>query len=124
MACFLGTQTFGQGFGKAPISLDYAFAQYTPTPWATIVGGKFKNTLWEPGDLIWDTDINPVGASLKLNKDINSNLSLFMNTGILTIMEDTGNTTAPTMFTIQPGVNYKASDSQKCRCTVLYHQTV
>ncbi len=115
-------QTFGQGFGKAPISLDYAFAQYTPTPWATIVGGKFKNTLWEPGDLIWDTDINPVGASLKLNKDINSNLSLFMNTGILTIMEDTGNTTAPTMFTIQPGVNYKANDSINVKGAVSYYQ--
>jgi len=115
-------QTFGQGFGKSPISLDYAFAQYTAAPWATIIGGKFKNTLWEPGDLIWDTDINPVGASLKLNKNINSNVSLFMSTGILTIMEDTGNTSAPTMFTIQPGANFKVNDAINIKGAVSYYQ--
>ena len=115
-------QTFGSGFGKYPISLDYAFVQYSPTPWATIVGGKFKNTLWEPGDLIWDTDINPVGASLKLNKNVNPNLSLFLTTGILTIMEDTGNTTAPTMFTIQQGANYKVNDSINVKGAVSYYQ--
>jgi hypothetical protein len=116
-------QTFGQGFGKAPISLDYAFAQYTPAPWATIVGGKFKNTLWEPGDLIWDTDINPVGASLKLNKNVNSAVSLFMNTGILTIMEDTGSGyQAPTMFMIQPGVTLKVNDAINIKGAVSYNQ--
>ena len=115
-------QTFGQGFGKKPISLDYAFVQYTPTSWAKLVGGKFKNTLWEPGDLIWDTDINPEGASLQLTKNINSSTSIFMNTGILTIQEDTGNTSAPTMFTIQPGVNYKVNDSVNVKGAVSYYQ--
>jgi hypothetical protein len=115
-------QTFGQGFGKAPISLDYAFAQYTPTPWATIVGGKFKNTLWEPGDLIWDSDINPVGASLQLSKNINSKVSLFMNAGILTIMEDTGNSDAPTMATIQPGIKYMINDAVNVKGAVSYYQ--
>ncbi len=115
-------QTFGQGFGKKPISLDYAFAQYTPVSWFTIIGGKFVNTLWEPGDLIWDTDIRPEGASVTLNKDINPALSLFMNTGILTIEEDTGNTNPATMFTIQPGINYKVSNSINVKGAVSYYQ--
>ena len=115
-------QTFGQGFGKKPISLDYAFAQYSATPWSTLVGGKFKNVLWEPGDLIWDTDINPEGAAIKLSKNIGASTSLFMNTGILVIQEDVGNSNAPTMFTIQPGVSYKFNDSISAKGAVSYNQ--
>ncbi len=115
--------TLGGGFTKKSIALDYAFAQYSPTPWFTLVGGKFKNVLWEPGDLIWDTDINPEGTAFKLSKNINPSTSLFMNTGILTIEEDIGGSTSPaTMFTIQPGVSYKFNDSVKFKGAVSYYQ--
>ena len=114
--------TLGGGFGKKPISLDYAFAQYSATPWLTMIGGKFKNALWEPGDLIWDTDINPEGAAFKLSKNINPSTSLFMNTGILTIEEDTGVGSPATMFTIQPGFGYKFNDSVSIKGAVSYYQ--
>ncbi|MFA6358291.1 MAG: putative porin [Candidatus Omnitrophota bacterium] len=111
----------GSGFTKKNINLDYAYAQYSPTPWATIVGGKFKNTLWEPGDLIWDTDINPEGASLKLSKNINPKTSLFMNTGMLVVETDTGSGSPATMFIVQPGFNYDLTPTIGVKGAVSYY---
>ncbi|MGE5197204.1 MAG: putative porin [Deltaproteobacteria bacterium] len=97
-------QTLGTGFAKKPISLDYAFAQYMPNSWVTLIGGKFRNPLWEPGDLIWDTDINPEGGAVKLNKKFGSKTELFINSGVLTIDEG-GFGADPTMYVVKPGVN-------------------
>lgn len=103
-------QTIGEGFAKKPVSFDYALAQYTPVPWATLIGGKMKNPLWEPGDLIWDTDINPEGGAVKFSKKINSKLELFTTTGVFTIDEGGANAD-PMMYTMQPGFNYQFSDT-------------
>ena len=64
---------YDNGFSKYNVALDYAYAQYSPFAWATVFGGKFKNPLWEPGDLIWDTDINPAGGALKHAGEIAGN---------------------------------------------------
>ncbi|MCM8782066.1 MAG: putative porin, partial [Candidatus Omnitrophica bacterium] len=64
--------SFSDSSSKKSISLDYAFAQYSPFSWVTLIGGKFKNPLWEPGDMFWDTDINPEGSALKLSKQFSS----------------------------------------------------
>ena len=56
----------GGDSSKMGIRLDYAYAKYDPTPWLTLAGGKMllPDVLWEPTDLIWDTDITPEGLSL------------------------------------------------------------
>ncbi|MDP2922980.1 MAG: putative porin [Candidatus Omnitrophota bacterium] len=104
------------GFGKEPIALDYAFAQYSPTSWATLVGGKFKNPLWEPGDLIWDTDINPEGGAIKLSTTkLLLNTELFMNAGVL-LVENKNNWSAdPTLFAVQPGIVYNFNEKIKLK---------
>ncbi|MCM8763254.1 MAG: putative porin, partial [Candidatus Omnitrophica bacterium] len=81
-------QTFQDAFDKKPIILDYAYAQYSPKPWVTLIGGKMKNPLWEPGDLIWDTDITPEGGSVNFSKKLNSKTALFLNTGVFVIDEN------------------------------------
>jgi hypothetical protein len=104
------------GFGKDTIALDYAFAQYTPTPWATLVGGKFKNPLWEPGDLIWDTDINPEGGAVQLSTSkLLPKTNLFLNAGVLLVENKNSWSADPTLFAVQPGIVYDLTDNIKVR---------
>ncbi|MDD5585066.1 MAG: putative porin [Candidatus Omnitrophica bacterium] len=115
-------QTLGDGFGKKPISLDYAYAEYTPLPYATFIGGRFKNPLWEPGDLIWDTDINPEGGAIKLSKKIGPNTDLFTNAGVL-IIDEGSVQRDPTMFVVQPGIIQTLTDTLSLKGAVSYYGT-
>jgi hypothetical protein len=110
------------GFGKEPIGLDYAFAEYKPAPWVTFIGGKFKNPLWEPADLIWDTDINPEGGAVKLNTTkLLPKTDAFLNAGVL-LVENRNNWSAdPTLFAVQPGVIYTIGDNIKIKGTFSYY---
>jgi len=116
-------QSFTEAFGKKPINLDYAYAQYTPFNWVTLIGGKIKNPLWEPGDLIWDTDITPEGGAAQLSKKLNSKSSLFMNMGVLVINEDSTSGDDPTMYMVQPGLTYNLNDSIALKSAVSYYYT-
>ena len=60
-------QTFDQAFSGKQLNLDYAYMQYGFGHGVTAIAGKFaaKNYLWSPTDMMWDTDINPEGASVK-----------------------------------------------------------
>jgi hypothetical protein len=110
------------GFGKEPIALDYAFAQYSPVSWATLVGGKFKNPLWEPGDLIWDTDINPEGGAVKLSSvKLLPNSELFMNAGVLLVENKNSWSADPTLFAFQPGITYDLNENIKVKGAVSYY---
>lgn len=104
--------TLENGFSKKVISLDYAYAKYTPYEWLEIIGGKFHNPLWMPSDLVWDSDINPEGGSINLKKKMNDQLDLFLNTGIFVLDESNsaGQNDDPMMYVFQPGFNYKATD--------------
>ncbi len=117
-------QTLGNGFSKHPITLDYAYAQYSATPWATLIGGKFKNPLWEPGDLIWDTDINPEGGAVKLVKNLkligDTNTELFLTPALLTI--DEGSDKADPMgYMIQGGFTHPLTSFAKVKAGVSYY---
>jgi hypothetical protein len=117
-------QTLTDGFSKYALTLDYAYAQYTPLSWATLVMGKFKNPLWEPGDLIWDTDINPAGGAVKFDYQFNPKLSGFLNAGVLTIAEVTSASTkkwaSPTMYVAQPGFVYNLTDTISLKSALAY----
>ncbi|MFA5096869.1 MAG: putative porin, partial [Candidatus Omnitrophota bacterium] len=105
--------TFGGYNEKKTIVLDYGYAKYTPFSWLELVGGKMLlgDTLWEPSDLIWDTDITPEGAMIKLNKGVGSNANLFFNTGVLIVDADTSSDNdAPVAYIVQPGASYKFND--------------
>ncbi|MFA5005076.1 MAG: putative porin [Candidatus Omnitrophota bacterium] len=105
--------SFGGYNSKKTLVLDYAYAKYSALPWLTLVGGKMhlNDTLWEPTDLIWDTDITPEGAVIQLNKNINPNLALSMNLGALIVDTDTSSDNdAPMAYIIQPQASYKFND--------------
>jgi hypothetical protein len=99
---------------KFSVRLDYAYAKYSPLPWLKLVGGKMllSDVLWEPTDLIWDTDITPEGAVIGFNKKLNSKVNVFMNTGLLIQTADTSTNADPLMgYLIQPGINYTINDN-------------
>ncbi len=117
--------SFDDSFAKKPIALDYAYAKYTPYPWVEFIGGKFKNPLWMPTDLVWDSDINPEGGSINLKKGLNSKLDLFLNTGIFVLDESNsaGRNDDPVMVALQPGFEYKATDKISVKGAVTYNNT-
>ncbi len=84
-------QTFDDSFDTGDIRLDYAYAEYMPTRWSSVIGGKFKRKdyLWAPTDLLWDGDINPEGGSLALFNtfDFEPELDWFINSGIWVVEE-------------------------------------
>ena len=96
-------------FSTKPFSLDYAFVEYAPTDWSSVIAGKFKRKkyLWEPGDLLWDTDINPEGGSARATYDWTDEASLYANTGVWILDESTGDTSDPYLFYIQTGAKVK-----------------
>ena len=106
--------SFGGYNSKKTVVLDYAYAKYSPLPWLKLVGGKMLlgDALWEPTDLIWDTDITPEGAVLQFNKNLGPNANLYLNTGVLVVDTDSSSDRdAPMAYLVQPGVNYKINDN-------------
>ena len=118
-------QTFTDDFAKKPIWIDYAYAEYTPFTWATFIGGRMKNPIWEPQDMLWDTDINPEGVAVKLNKTITPGFDTFLNGAYFLVQQqDTGASTI--MLVGQPGFVNKLSDtvSLKTACALYYFQNI
>lgn len=115
--------TLENGFSRKPIALDYAYAEYSPWSWIDIAGGKFKNPLWMPTDLVWDGDINPEGGSVTLKKSLNDKLDVFMNTGIFVLDESgsSGQNDDPMMYVVQPGVKFKASEKVSIKGALSYN---
>ncbi len=83
-------QTFTDNFRRGDIRLDYAFAEYQPAPWGKAVAGKCVKTdyLWAPTDLLWDTDINPAGGAVHLEKKFSEAVTAYANSGVLVIDEN------------------------------------
>jgi len=104
--------SFGDYNSRKTIVLDYAYGKYMPFPWLNIVGGKMLpgDVFWAPTDLIWDTDINPEGAVIGINKALNPNISLFTNAGFLVVQTDSTSTSGATGFLLQQGANLKFND--------------
>lgn len=103
-------QTFNNFFEKKSLWIDYAYADYQFLPWLKGVAGRMKNPLWEPGDLLWDTDINPEGGSLQVAQKLTPLADLFMNSAVFIIDENTA-ASDPWMFVLQPGVNFKFDEA-------------
>ncbi len=79
--------TFNDSFRRGDIRLDYAYAEFQPASWAKVVGGKFikTNYLWAPSDMLWDTDINPAGASVHLEHQLSDLMTAYVNNGLWVI---------------------------------------
>ena len=113
--------TFADSNGPAAfksIILDYAYGSYSPTTWLTLTGGKFKNPIWQPNDLLWDGDLNPEGVNMQLDYRLNPYLGLFLNGEIFAMTQDSPTDANRTMFVIQPGVKYNWKDKIDLKAAV------
>ena len=103
-------ETLDNTFETPDIRLDYAYAQYTPYSWATLTGGKIKNPLWRPSDLLWDSDINPDGVAISLKGSAYPSVDLFLNSGLFILDESSGEQADPIMWVVQPGFKWQITD--------------
>ncbi len=105
-------QTFDDNFSSKPINLDYAYVQYQLNEHVKAISGKFKpgDYLYRSTDLMWDTDINPEGASVNLTGD-NRLGTGFVNTGIWVLQENAARSNDPYMFFAQAGEKLRSGDS-------------
>ncbi|MBL7203090.1 MAG: putative porin [Desulfobacteraceae bacterium] len=104
--------TFTNGFESPEIRMDYAYVQYTPIKQLSLIGGQFKNPIWEPKrDLIWDGDIRPQGVAAVFKHWINPKFNVFTNSAFLILNDYKGDVKIPNMFVLQPGIGFKPSDN-------------
>jgi hypothetical protein len=114
--------TFNSSSSKKLVNINYAFAQYKPLQWLSLLAGKLKtipifrsNSLgfW-PSEIAWDNDITPEGVAVVLNYpallNLDAiNLDVFMNNAFFILDENnpSGSGREPYMYVIQPGFNLK-----------------
>ncbi|MBF0532081.1 MAG: putative porin [Candidatus Omnitrophica bacterium] len=115
--------TLEKGFSKKPIALDYAYATYTPFSWASVTAGKMKNPLWEPMDMVWDTDINPEGFAVQLTKTINPQLDVFATGADFILKEISTEDNDPNMAILQAGFKYAVTDFISVKSAISYYST-
>ncbi len=113
-------QTLGASWSKKPFNLDYAYAKYTPMPGFAVIGGKMllKDAIWEPGDLMWDTDITPEGVAFDFARNVNSDMSVFLKSGFFLFEEISSSNDDPYSIHIQPGMDVKIADGISLRASV------
>ncbi len=114
-------QTFEDTFSTKEIRLDYAYAQYTPVAWASIIAGKFKNPIWKTEQLLWDSDINPEGIAANIKFEPVKNVELFANIGGFTLEEFSDKANDPYLIALQPGVNFKLPGSMYLKAAGTYY---
>ena len=103
-------QTFTDNYGKKNLYIDYVFAEYNASDSLAFTAGRTKNPLWLTNDMLWDTDINTEGLSLRLNRPLSFNWQFFANAGYMVLNESANDAQDPAMLFAQPGVSWRGSD--------------
>lgn len=81
-------QTLAGAFSRGDARLDYAYARYQAGERTELVAGKFRNLLWEPKDLLWDTDIRTDGVAARHRFAIGDRVDGFVTPAYLVLTED------------------------------------
>ena len=113
--------TLDSQFSKLGVVVDYAYIKYNPGKMFSIMGGKIKNPIWGTKDLLWDSDITPEGIAAELNYNINDNVKLFVTPGFFIIDEYKGTENDPAMIFLQPGIDWKISDTVGLKLAAAYY---
>lgn len=113
-------QTLGgnsnEAFGHYDIWIDQVYMDYVAFPWLTLMAGKMplKSVFWQTGDMLFDTDINPDGASVVFERPVSDNVKFFTNTGWW-ILQDGSQVADATMAYIQPGIKVKVGENKNLK---------
>jgi len=99
-------QTLENTFQSPDVRIDYAYAKFTPSAWASLMCGKFKNPIWGAKDLLWDGDIRPDGAAAHL-KFKAATAEIFMTPAYFILDEYKTDKNDPAMWLVQIGTKVK-----------------
>ncbi|MCQ9207005.1 MAG: putative porin [Omnitrophica bacterium] len=117
-------QTLGDAFGTKPFDLDMAYLEWKPVNFMKIAGGKYKNPLYHPGDLLWDSDIRFEGVSSNikypLKEEFGIPANLMLNTGIFILDDLAIDKKNPWLYTIQAGLGSSLGDTFDFKSYVSY----
>lgn len=114
-------QTLGDNFGSKEIVIDYAYAKYSPGEYFSVTGGKFENPLFNPGDLLWDTDIRPEGVAAKFKANLAPGLDMSFIPAFF-YLEDMGGSDDPNMWILEPGISWKITDDVRLKAAATYYE--
>lgn len=115
-------QTLENNFEPKNINLDYMFADMILTDYLNVSLGKIKNPLFNAGDLLWDTDINPEGLSVSLNfPSLIENLDFSVNSTYLVLDEVSANKNDPYMCALQPVIKYSFTENITLKTGIAYY---
>ena len=114
--------TMDDNFSAKGINLGRAYMKYTPMSELNIIAGKMdlKEALWTPGDLLWDGDINPEGATIALDTSFGSSVSAWLKTSYF-VLEEMSSGDDPSLVVIQPGLTVDASDNVTVKGALSYY---
>jgi len=117
-------QTLTDEFQAPGARIDYVYIKYTPVKDMTFMAGKIKNPLWITKDMIWDHDAMPDGLGGNLNFKASDSITFFVNPGYFVLKEIKETTKDPAMLAIQPGMNWKISDSLNFKVAGAYYNFI
>jgi len=107
-------QTLGGVFGTKPIDLDMVYISWSPIKNTVITGGKYKNPLYRPSDLLWDGDLRFEGASVntkyRLIDSKDMPVDLLFNSGLFILDDLAVDKKDPWLFVGQAGFQTKFTD--------------
>jgi hypothetical protein len=101
--------------------LDYAYAEYAPFKWMTLIGGKYQNPLWRPHDAFWKGDITPEGATVVFTYNPGPSVNLFMNDMLFVLTNDSRGAKQPIMIAAQPGFDWAINDRLNLKSAFTYY---
>lgn len=98
-------QSFGRNLEKKNIYLNHAYAEYSPSEWLSLRGGRMNAFLWDPTDMVWDGDLKPEGAAAQV-KLRRGGSELFASAAFAALGESLSNPGDPYLVCLQPGIRY------------------
>lgn len=123
-------QTSGNSLANDPITLDRAYFDYHPLPWAKLVAGRFADP-WFRTDLVWYKDLNFDGVMLAASKEVLPDLKPFATVGIFPVENSAfdfpGNSITKTatrnkwLYGAQAGASWLVADNQVAKLGVAYY---
>ena len=114
-------QTLQNTFDSPDVRIDMAYINYKPAKWLNLMGGKFKNPIWKPKDLLWDSDIRPEGIAAKFDFKVADSLTVFVTPGFFILDEFSADDDDPHMFVLQPGINWKITKMLNLKLAGAYY---
>ncbi len=116
-------QTYSE-FSTYDIRLDYAYATYEPSKAVKLMIGKMKNPIWNPKDLIWDTDVRPDGAAAELTFKSSDSLTWYLTPGYFALgeyRESKGDKDFETLGVLQAGIDADITQNASLKVGATLH---